>query len=381
MNHSMLKVVTTESQNWTVRVRVVRFVRSRSIQDPSKPGRLDFILLDAEGTTMEGNILENRIERFSKRFKEDSIYYIRYFQVMSARVQYKLVDHPCMASFTKHTELYEINLVPEGFPLYACMIVPFEILHARSGTNEYCSDTIGIFKGCTQVRSQNTRKGVKSLRSIYITDGKEDVTVTLWGDAAEQFDATKYIEMGKTKPVILLFVAVTSAVFDSKLVMQGSLLFKCYANPDLPEVTSLRDSCFGRVAAPIWHGPTIKETTSQRISVAELSEFTNPHTIYNNKYIINAKIKGVVPNKSWWYLACELCNKRLKEIDGALKCTRVNCLGKSGSPSGRNYWGSCETAHQVYQWNRNVSTKRDYRFIWQTVRIKNQCLTLLTPTR
>ena len=48
MEYSLLKDVTSESQYWTVRTRMVRFSEYLSNDDPPKILRLDLILLDEE---------------------------------------------------------------------------------------------------------------------------------------------------------------------------------------------------------------------------------------------------------------------------------------------------------------------------------------------
>jgi len=46
--------------------------------------------------------------------------------------------------------------------------------------------------------------------------------VSLWGSQAERFDAGALMEMGKNTPVVLLFVCVTSNIFDGRLALQCS---------------------------------------------------------------------------------------------------------------------------------------------------------------
>ena len=48
MEYSLLKDVTSESQHWTVRARVVRFAEYLSNDNPPKILRLDLILVDEE---------------------------------------------------------------------------------------------------------------------------------------------------------------------------------------------------------------------------------------------------------------------------------------------------------------------------------------------
>ncbi|CAL4930979.1 unnamed protein product [Urochloa decumbens] len=332
MQHSFLKVVTSESQHWIIRTRVVRFSQYLSDDQPPIIRRLDLILLDEEGTTMEGQIPEKWISLFQSKLKERSVYYIEDFYVCNARTAYRPVDHPYMMRFTAHTKVREIQHISETFPMYACTPVTYDVLRDRVPTTEYCSDAIGLFTGCTHVREQQTKKGIKTLRNVYITDGRETVTVALWNQHAQAFDADNYMEMAKHGPVIFLFVAVTSRIYEGKLSLQGSALCKWYANPELPEVAALRDSCAGKFTTPTWVGPSAGQAIAERTSVAQLSQITNPHRIFSNRYIIDAKIKNIVPNRPWWYLACELCNTTVQSQGNTYKCASPKCSGTMGAP-------------------------------------------------
>ncbi|GJN22419.1 hypothetical protein PR202_gb09978 [Eleusine coracana subsp. coracana] len=172
MQHVMLKTITPESHQWTVRTRVVRFCEYLSNDDPPRTLRIDLILLDEEGKAMKGQIPENWVDLFRPQLKEDNIYYIQYFQVRYARNIYQPVDHAYMMRFTAHTRVYEVTNVPDHFPLYAHAAAPFDVLRSRIGINEYCSDVIGVFTRCSHVKTQNTRGGPKLHRNVYITDGR-----------------------------------------------------------------------------------------------------------------------------------------------------------------------------------------------------------------
>ncbi|KAK3157238.1 hypothetical protein QOZ80_2AG0118130 [Eleusine coracana subsp. coracana] len=151
-------------------------------------------------------------------------------------------------------------------------------------------------------------------------DCRDTAVVALWNQHATTFDVETYLQLGQDQPLVFLFCAVTSRMFQGKLSLQGSTLCKWYANPALPEVAALKDSCFGRRPPPAVLGPDFFQNEPERISVAQLSTFTNPHIIYNKRYIITAKIKQVVPNQSWWYLACDSCKKTVQQQGGGYKC-------------------------------------------------------------
>ncbi|KAG2546392.1 hypothetical protein PVAP13_9KG030199 [Panicum virgatum] len=332
MEYSLLKDDTSESQHWTVRTRVVRFSEYVSNDDPPKILSLDLILLDEEGKAMEGQIPENWVPLFKPQLKEDFVYYIRYFQVCNARTTYCPVDHPYMMRFTAHTKVHEVKNVQDTFPKYACALTTYDVLRTRVGITNYCSDDIGLFTGCSHVKLQQTKGGTKHLRNVYLTDGRETTVVSLWNQHAQSFDADRYMEMASRAPVAFLFVGMTCRIFEEKLTLQGSTLCKWYANPELPEAAALQDSCAGQLLPPTWFGPTAAQMEPERITMTQLSLFTNPHIIYSNRYIITAKIKHVVPNQSWWYYACDECNKTLQPHGDKYKCTGPKCFGTIGGP-------------------------------------------------
>lgn len=90
-----------------------------------------------KGKSMEAQILKTWIPTFKKQLKEDSVYYIKYFQVLNARATFRPVDHPYMIRFTAHTQVTEVRLVPETFPLYACMPISFSALRQKAHNPDY----------------------------------------------------------------------------------------------------------------------------------------------------------------------------------------------------------------------------------------------------
>lgn len=88
---------------------------------------------------MDAQIPERWVTHFMSRLTEDSVYYIKYFQVCNARPNYRPVDYPYMARFTAHTQIHQVNTIPAHFPEYAYKLSTTEELHQRRGITEYCS--------------------------------------------------------------------------------------------------------------------------------------------------------------------------------------------------------------------------------------------------
>lgn len=171
---------------------------------------------------MDSQIPETWVQAFLSKITEGSVYYIKYFQVRNARDLYRPVDQPCLMRFTAHTKVYEIKPIPPQFPQYAYNLATFEVLNNRINKTACCSgmhsqlahlhniclltirtmsnpysldlwcllrlqistllnytmffwtsytifaDAIGVLKGCSHVKLQNTAKGTKPLRNVDI---------------------------------------------------------------------------------------------------------------------------------------------------------------------------------------------------------------------
>lgn len=329
MAYSFLSDVNPQSQQWTIKARVIRFSQYLSTDQPPKVLRLDLIVVDEKGTAMDSQVPGNNLAKFTSDLKEDNIYIIRNFFVVSARALYRPVSHPYLIKFTAYTKLAEVKDTPHDFPKYAYTVTPYNELDARVGIYTYCSDIIGVLRGCTHIKAQNTSQGEKALRNICISDGNQEITIALWASQAHRFDAESYMEMATRGPLVLLFVGMTCTRYEGRVSVQGSSFCRWYHNPEIPEAATLREMCAAHVSLPTWYGPGPSQVVPQKITFPQLAAFDNPHPIYANKYIIGIKIKDVVPGQSWWYYACELCNKGINENVVNIKCTKPGCSSTS----------------------------------------------------
>jgi len=326
-----LKKVCPDHSRWKVKVRAVRFCEKFTNDQPPKLSRFEFIMLDEENVAMEAAVPPKWIDEQRAKLAEDRVYTIQYFEVCNARAIYRPVDHPYMARFTKHTKINEVTAVPSQFPLYACSITPFHVLRDRIGIRDQMSDVIGLFTKCSRIVKQSTRNGVQSLVNVHITDGREDAVLALWGSHAEKFDAQALMELGRNAPVVLLFVGVTSNTFAGHLTLQCSTTSAWYVNPALPETAMLQRSFGAAVGQPYWIGEE-HSNHPQTTTVTELSTIENPHEAEGNTYKLTVRIKELVPNEQWWYLACNKCKKTTRPNGDSYKCYDTTCVGTGAIP-------------------------------------------------
>ncbi|XP_039781321.1 uncharacterized protein LOC120648697 [Panicum virgatum] len=152
-------------------------------------------MLDEENVVMEAVVPAKWIDEQRAKLIEAGVYTIQYFEVCNARAVYRAVDHPYMARFTKHTKINQVAAVPTNFPLYACSIVPFQVLRERVGNRDQMSDAIGLFTKFSRIAKQSTRNRIQSLVNVHITDGRHNAVLALWGSHVERFDAQALMEI------------------------------------------------------------------------------------------------------------------------------------------------------------------------------------------
>ena len=51
-----------------------------------------------------------------------------------------------------------------------------------------------------------------------------------------------------------------------------------------------------------------------------------------NKYRVTARIKELVPNEQWWYLACSKCKRTTRAYGDSYKCYDPMCTGTGAIP-------------------------------------------------
>jgi len=139
------------------------------------------------------------------------------------------------------------------------------------------------------------------------------------------------MEMSKNILVVLLFVGVTSNIFYGRLTLQCSTTSTWYVNHVLPEIAILQQSFRAAVGQPYWIGEE-HDNRPQNATVTELSAIDNPHEAEGNTYKVIARIKELVPNEQWSYLACAKSKRTTRPNGDSYKCYDTTCIGTDAIP-------------------------------------------------
>ncbi|KAF7028794.1 hypothetical protein CFC21_040657 [Triticum aestivum] len=246
MDYTLLKDVTLASNNQVrIRVRITRISHYMGKYQPRGIPQVDFVMLDEQGGMMDGQVPAWLAQLFLQRIKEDDVYYIHHFKVVHPSLPYRAVDHPCMAMFTRDTEISKDEHVSDSFPVYAYKISPYEVLRSRENNTALMSDAIGLMLEVSNVKAVIVNGAPRAVRNVYISDGRETAAVALWEAQANQFPAEILQQQMQQGPVVILFVAVTVKLREGQLCLQGSKVCRWYPNAPIPEVLALQNSSAG----------------------------------------------------------------------------------------------------------------------------------------
>lgn len=171
---------------------------------------------------------------------------------------------------------------------------------------------IGYIYNTGGIRNQNTKNGLKPLRTITICDDSEySVDISLWDENATQFD--------EENAKVILLIGVTTGEFGGRKILRTSISSTIEVNPDLPQATKLLD-WFASKGKDIKFSPIAGESpqlsgkkTSDLISLTDIDD--NGFGASENADFFN--VYGTVMNihnseSCYVYPGCssETCNKK-----------------------------------------------------------------------
>lgn len=151
------------------------------------------------------------------------------------------------------TKLTEVDPEPEGFPLYAYSVKPFDVLAKHIGNIIVLSDVIGVVTRLTDVIPSKTNQDPR--RQIYFkNESGRPAIVTLWGDHPKNFNAEPLHEGSLEDNMLVLFMGMIVSNFSGMLAFKSTALSRWHFNPPIPEADALRERMQRAYTYKPWFG-------------------------------------------------------------------------------------------------------------------------------
>uniref|UniRef100_A0AAX7UC40 Replication protein A subunit n=1 Tax=Astatotilapia calliptera TaxID=8154 RepID=A0AAX7UC40_ASTCA len=271
---------------WTIRARVTNKSSIRTWSNSRGEGKLfSFEIVDESGE-IRITAFNKEVDKFFSLVEQGKVYYISKATLKPANKQYTTLKNDYEMTLHAYS-----SIVPcddnQSIPTVHCDFVPIAELENRD--KDAIIDVIGICKSAedvSRITTKNSREVSKRALSIIDETGKV-VTVTLWGEEAENFD-------GSTQPVVAIKGARLSDFGGRSL----SALFSStvMVNPDIPQAFRLRHPPSFHHS---FHSPLIRSFSSR--SQLLFGAYSSLHAGFavNSQSLTETRSAGTGLNMNW----------------------------------------------------------------------------------
>ncbi|KAM0910046.1 hypothetical protein ACQ4PT_014417 [Festuca glaucescens] len=334
MGFTPLSELTQGNTRWSVRVYVSRLWHHRGGTDNGPIKHTDMVFLDAEGNHMYAEVPEKIVDQFMDTIREGHIYDIRKFFVFPKKYVFRPVDGKVMIKFSRYTSVVERTGLDALFPFCTYELTPFGQLLKPSDMPQRFSDVLGVITGVSDAIQYHSasRSEPSTKRIIHIKDlSGNQLSVILWGETAAGFDGAGIMELGKTEPIIAIFVGTLVKSYDGRRGVSGSVACRWYINENLPDIVNFRRGYVVfllavQTTAEIQAQVNLETKTLEELVTIDIFEFRDA------RFYCTATLAKLSPGQRWWFSSCTTCHKTALLSGPGYKCSDPECLGTDALP-------------------------------------------------
>ncbi|GLV34544.1 Replication protein A1 [Carabus blaptoides fortunei] len=312
------------ANKWVIKARVTNKSPIRSWSNSKGEGRLFSMDLADESGEIRATVFRDLVDKYHDMIEVDKVYYIGKCQLKSANKQFNHLNNDYEMTFNTETTVA---------PCYEEVIVQAPVFDFEPLENILTQDTgsmmdvIGVCKHASDVQTITTRSTNKELKKrelILVDQSGTSVTLTLWGNEAEQFN-------GENEPIIAIRRAKVGEFGGGKnLSVMLNSVYKL--NPDMPEAHKLRgwydnggkEGSFNDISSRTSFGGSM---TYKWMSLAEAQERMSSADEQNVEYYQCKATVLLINTANALYRACPIadCNKKIIDLDnGMYRCEKCD---------------------------------------------------------
>ncbi|KAL0789612.1 hypothetical protein Bca101_005858 [Brassica carinata] len=302
-----------------LRFRLIHFLEAWNPLKKTLIG-MEMLLIDEQGTVIQGFISPGRIEKYRPEMKRGSVYKLNNFYGSRNKSLFRVADHTVTVSFSWNSELTVLLDCPTHFDADSFRFHSYEEFQANC-------DLKGDLYVLDEVEIAKARRVLIHFQSH---DGPV-MKLYLWDQAARDF--CKMFKSYEVTPTVLLVTTVNTKTLGGTLAftsMSSSRVFMDYDVQPTIDYFSLLASNPG-IAEQVNAEVVPKRET---MTIGKIFSYIEQESAKGAFFECTATIDDVVHGSYWYYIACSGCHSKVSKGPTSLICTNKKCgkVNVSGVP-------------------------------------------------
>ncbi|XP_046386232.1 replication protein A 70 kDa DNA-binding subunit [Ischnura elegans] len=217
---------------WVIKARVTNKSTIRTWSNSRGEGKLFSVDLVDESGEIRATAFNEQCDTFYEMLEINKVYFIKGCRLKGANKKFSSIQNEYEMTFTQDTQVVPCYEETSSIP---SVTFNFQTINnLLNAPAETLVDVIGVCKSAADVQSlvaRTTQRELKKRDVTLVDNSNTEVTLTLWGSQAEEFDGSQH-------PVVAVKGARVSDFSGKSLSLLGSSLMRI--NPDIPEAHKLR---------------------------------------------------------------------------------------------------------------------------------------------
>uniref|UniRef100_A0A0D3CQD8 Uncharacterized protein n=2 Tax=Brassica oleracea TaxID=3712 RepID=A0A0D3CQD8_BRAOL len=329
---------------------------------------LEMLLIDEQGTVIQGFISPGRIEKYLPKMKPESVYRLNNFYGSSNKSVYRVSDHAVTVSLSWNSELSVLEDSPTPFDEDRFRFHSFEDFQAncdRKGDlyGNLCYpphhlfvavlDVVFVFLAAQHINLEFCLKYVVGHmklvngQSIIETPVPDEVEIArarhvlvhvqshdgpvmklyLWDQAARDF--CKKFKSYENTPTVLLVTTVNTKSLGGTLALTSVSSSHVFMDYDVQPTINYFDwlssnpQCAERVDAEV-------VTKRETLTIGEIFSYIKQGASKEAFFECTATIDDVVHDSTWYYISCSGCHTKATKGPTSLMCSKCGKVNIDG---------------------------------------------------
>ncbi|KAF8101846.1 hypothetical protein N665_0201s0159 [Sinapis alba] len=316
-----------------LRFRLIHFWEAKNIAKGGFFLGLELLLIDEQGTVMQGFISASRAETYRGHLKGGATYALQNFFATKSKDIYRVADQSLTISFSNGSVLSPLNdtdvPVSDSFPADRFRFHTHSDFQANSGLRGDLYDVVGhlrLVNGQSLIQrpvldeAEITSKG-HILVHLQSKDGPV-MKLYLWDEAARVF--YKKFTSSEDTPTVLLVTTVNPKTLGGNMALSSMSSSRVFLDKDIQPTIDYVN----------WLSSNPE--TAKRVNADEVTK-VETMTIgqilgYIKQEYSKRQIDDVERDGAWYYIACSDCQTKATRGPSSLMCAKCGKTNVSGVP-------------------------------------------------